>query len=117
MYFAAIRSLDVERFVDVFAPNAVSHDPVGASPHIGHEGLRSFFAGVSAGFTALDLAEDSVFVCGTSAAIKWTGTGTGRNGKLVRFEGIDEIECDDAGKIVQVRVFWDPKPVMAVLQS
>ena len=117
MYFAAIRSLDVDRFVDVFAPDAVSHDPVGASPHVGHEGIRSFFAGVSAAFSELDLSEADVFVCGTSAATKWTGSGTGRNGKQVRFEGIDVFECDDTGKIVQVRVFWDPKPVMAVLQS
>ena len=29
-YFAAIRAMDVERWVDTFDTNAVSHDPVGA---------------------------------------------------------------------------------------
>jgi len=26
------------------------------------------------------------------------------------------IDCDEAGKIVLVRAFWDPAPVMAALQ-
>jgi len=41
----------------------------------------------------------------------------GQNGKSVTFAGVDVIDCDAEGKIVLVRAFWDPGPVMAVLQS
>jgi steroid Delta-isomerase len=34
----------------------------------------------------------------------------------VTFEGADVLDCDEAGKIVLIRAFWDPAPVMAALQ-
>jgi steroid delta-isomerase len=63
------------------------------------------------------LTEDNVFINGNPAAVKWTGGGKGHNGKPVTFEGIDVIECNDAGKIVSVHAYWDPGPVMATIQS
>jgi len=114
-YFAAIRAMDVERWVNIFDANAVSHDPVGTPPMRGHEALRQFLTQVNSGFETIGLTEDSVFVNGNSAAAKWTGKGKGRNGKS--FEGIDVIECNDEGKIVSVHAYWDPGPVMAVIQS
>ena len=116
-YFAAIRAMDVERCVAVFAPDAVQHDPVGTPPNVGHAAIRAFFTGIFAGFEEVGLTEDVVFANGSSGAAKWTGKGVGRNGKSVKFEGVDVIDCDEAGKILMVRAFWDPAPVMAVLQS
>jgi steroid delta-isomerase len=116
-YFAAIRAMDAERWANTFDANAVSHDPVGTPPLHGHEALRQFLTQVNSGFESLGLTEDSVFINGNSAAVKWTGKGTGRNGKSVTFEGIDVIDCNDEGKIVLVRAYWDPGPVMATIQS
>ena len=116
-YFAAIRAMDVERWVNTFDANAVSHDPVGTPPMHGHEALRQFLTQVNSGFDSLALTEDNVFINGNSAAVKWTGKGIGRNGKSVTFEGVDVIECNEAGKIVTVHAYWDPAPVMATVQS
>jgi steroid Delta-isomerase len=116
-YFAAIRAMDAERWANTFDANAVSHDPVGTPPLHGHEALRQFLTQVNSGFESFGLTEDSIFINGNSAAVKWTGKGTGRNGKSVTFEGIDVIDCNDEGKIVLVRAFWDPGPVMATIQS
>ena len=116
-YFAAIRAMDADRWVATFTPDAVSHDPVGAPPHRGHQALHSFLSGVGSMFDELALTEDSVFVNGDSAAVKWTGTGLGKNGAKVAFEGIDVIECNPEGKIVLVHAFWDPGPVLAAVQS
>ncbi len=116
-YFASIRSMDVERFVSAFAPNATSHDPVGAPPHHGHEALRSFLSGVFSLVDSIGLTEQSVFLAGNSAAVKWNGKGVGKNGKSVNFEGIDVLEFDSEGKIILVHAYWDPAPVLAVLQS
>jgi steroid Delta-isomerase len=115
-YFAAIRAMDVERCVAVFAPDAEQHDPVGVPPNIGHEAIRAFFTQIVSGFQLIGLTEDGVYANGNSAAVKWTGKGIAHNGKSVTFEGIDVIDCNDAGKIVMVRAFWDPAPVMAALQ-
>ena len=116
-YFAAIRAMDVERSVAVFAPDAEQHDPVGAPVNVGHDAIRAFFTQIYGGFKTVGLTENNVFVNGTSAAVKWTGEGVAHNGKSVSFEGVDVIDCDESGKIVQVRAFWNPTPVMAVLQS
>jgi steroid delta-isomerase len=116
-YFAAIRAMDVERWVNTFDANAVSHDPVGAPPMHGHEALRQFLTQINSGFDSLALTEDNVFINGNSAAVKWTGKGLGRNGKSVTFEGVDVIECNDSGKIVTVHAYWDPGPVMATIQT
>jgi steroid delta-isomerase len=116
-YFAAIRAMDVERWVATFAPDAVSHDPVGAPPHQGHAGLRQFLTGVLSLFESAGLTEDSVFIAGNSAAVKWTGRGVGRNGRSVSFEGIDVIEFNEEGKIVSVRAFWDPGPTVTAVTT
>ncbi len=116
-YFTAIRAMDTERCVALFAPDAEQHDPVGAPANVGHDAIRAFFTSIFTGFQTVGLTEKHVFVNGASAAVKWTGNGVGRNGKPVSFEGIDVIDCDHEGKIVLVRAFWDPSPVMSVLQS
>ena len=116
-YFAAIRAMDTDRCVAVFAPDAEQHDPVGAPVNVGHEAIRAFFVGIFTGFRTVGLTENNVFVNGTSAAVKWTGEGIGQNGKPVSFEGVDVIDCNEEGKIVLVRAFWNPAPVMSILQS
>ena len=116
-YFAAIRAMDPDRWTQVFAEYAVSYDPVGTPPLRGHEALRQFLTQICSGFTTIGLTEDNVFINDNSAAVKWTGKGIGRNGKSVSFEGVDVIQCDESGKIVLVNTYWDPGPVMAIIQS
>jgi steroid delta-isomerase len=116
-YFSAIRAMDVDRWIDTFAPDAESHDPVGAAPLLGHAALREFLTGMFSLFESVELTEDHVFVVGNSAAVKWTGQGLGRNGSNVTFEGIDVIECNQDGKIASLRAYWNPAPVIATVQS
>ena len=57
---------------------------------------------------SIDLTEQSVFICGNSAAVKWVGKGRSHAGKDFSFEGIDVIDCDENGKIVKVYPSVDP---------
>jgi len=116
-YFGALKTLDVDRYVNSFAPGAEAHDPVGAPPHQGHEALRQFLTSIKGAWQSAGLTTDSVFVCGNQAAVKWTGSGVGLNGKSITFEGIDVVACNDAGKITSLHAYWDPGPVMAALQG
>lgn len=115
-YFAAIRSMDAARCAALFAEDAVQHDPVGTPPNVGYEAILAFFTNVLSSFQTLDLKEDAVFVNGSSAAAKWTGIAVSPDDKTVTFEGVDVIDCNEEGKIVLVRAFWDAAPVMAILE-
>ena len=116
-YFAAIRAMDVNSWLATFAEDAVSHDPVGAPPMRGHAALRQFFEGIAGAFEQVGIFEDHVYVVGNEAAVKWTGRGTGKNGREVTFEGIDIFEVNDDGKIQTLRGYWQPAAMMAQLQS
>src|SRR6266545_1939390 len=67
-YFAAIRAMDEQAWVNTFAEDAISYDPVGAPPIIGHQSLREFFQTITAAFKEVGLTEDEVFIAGNGAA-------------------------------------------------
>ena len=116
-YFSAIRAMDVERYVQTFAEDAVVEDPVGSPPLRTQDARRQFLTGINSLFQSVDLIEEHVYANGDSVAVKWIGKGVGRNGKAVSFEGIDVIDCNAVGKIQTVRAFWDPAPVMQAVQA
>jgi steroid delta-isomerase len=116
-YFRAIREMDLEAWLATFAIDAVSHDPVGGQPLKGHDSLRQFFTGIAGAFDTVGLTEDSVFISGEGAAVKWTGRGVGKNDREVSFEGIDVFEFNDAGKIQTMWAYWNPAAMMAELQG
>ena len=116
-YFAAIRAMNCDAWVATFAPDATSYDPVGAPPTVGHDAHRQVFNAIAGAFDKVGITEDHVFIAGNGAAVKWTGRGTGKNGRDVKFEGIDIFEFNEAGKIQTVRAYWNPAEVMMQLQG
>ncbi len=114
-YFKALRAMDQQAWVNTFAADAISYDPVGAPPTKGHQKLGEFFQTITAAFKEVDLTEDQVFVAGNSAAVKWTGSGVSRAGRKVHFEGIDVFEVNEAGKIQSLRAYWNPAEMVAQL--
>ena len=115
-YFAAIRALDPERWANTFTPDAISEDPVGAPPIVGHEALKNFLGHIKTSFASVSLAEDTVTVEGPTATVNWTGKAIAHDGRIVDFTGLDVITCNEAGKITNVKAYWDPTPVMAIAQ-
>ncbi len=109
--------MDVDAVVSCFHPDAISHDPVGTPALIGHDAIRGFFTNIFSAFEKVGLTEDCVFIGSNTGAVKWTGEGIGKNGKPVEFEGIDIIQSNEAGQIVLLHAYWDPAPVMKILQS
>jgi steroid delta-isomerase len=114
-YFAALRAMDEQAWINTFAADAVSNDPVGAPPIVGHQKIREFFQSVTAAFKEVGLTENDVFIVGHTAAVKWTGRGISKQGRDVRFEGIDIIQLNEAGKIQTVHAYWNPAEMMAQL--
>jgi len=114
-YFAATRQLDGAAWLATFAPDAVSYDPVGGTPLVGHEAIGKFFENITSLFTSVGLTEEFVHIVGNEVAVKFIGAGTGKNGKHVTFEGIDIFEINPEGKIQTLRAYWDPAAVIAEL--
>ena len=116
-YFAAIRRMDPDAWVACFTEQATSFEPGASAPLQGHAALRQFLVGVLGAFQKLGLTEDHVFSSGNRVAVKFTGRGTGKNGRQVVFEGIDVFEINQDGKIQTMWGYWDPAPMMAQLQG
>ena len=114
-YFLAIRAMDAEAFANTFAEDATTFDPVGAPAITGRDAIREFLASICKNFKSVRLTEESVFVAGNGAAVKWVGKGTSATGKDVKFEGIDVFEINADGKIQTVRAYWNPSEMIAQL--
>jgi len=114
-YFLAIRAMDPEAFANCFAEDGTTNDPMGSPPITGRAAIRDFLASICKNFKEVGLTEDSVFVAGNGAAVKWTGKGTSANGKAVNFEGIDVFEVNADGKIQKVWAYWNPAEMIAQL--
>ena len=114
-YFAALRAMDQQAWVNTFAEDGVSYDPVGAPAINGHQRLAEFFQTITAAFKEVGLTEDHVFIAGNSAAVKWTGRGTSKQGRAVHFEGIDVLTVNEAGKIETLQAYWNPAEMVAQL--
>ena len=114
-YFAAIRAMNEQAWIDTFAEDAVSHDPVGAPAMVGHQSLREFFQTITSAFKEVGLTEDEIFIAGNGAAVKWTGRGISQRGRKVHFEGIDVFEVNEAGKIQTLHAYWNPAEMMSQL--
>jgi steroid Delta-isomerase len=114
-YFLAIRAMDPEAFSNTFAEDGTTRDPVGTPGITGRAAIREFLESICKNFKSVALTEDSVFVAGNGAAVKWTGKGTSANGKEVKFEGIDVFEINQDGKIQNVWAYWNPAEMIAQL--
>jgi len=107
--------MDPEAFANAFAEDGTTHDPHGSTAITGRVALREFFQSICENFKSVGLTEDSIFVAGDGAAVKWTGKGTSTNGREVNFEGIDVFEVNQDGKIQTVHAYWNPGEMVAQL--
>ncbi len=114
-YFQALRAMDQQAWVNTFAADAISYDPVGAPPTKGHQKLGEFFQTITAAFKEVGLTEDQVFIAANGAAVKWTGRGISKAGRKVHFEGIDVFEVNEAGKIQSLQAYWNPAEMVGQL--
>jgi steroid delta-isomerase len=109
--------MDANAVAEAFAPDGESNDPVGTPPHTGREAIREFMQGTMLQTERLATTPEKLFIAGDSAAFTWTVQLTLKNGRSVTFEGIDVIRVNDEGKIQRLDAYWDPAPVLAILQD
>lgn len=116
-YFGAIRASNTQAWAGTFADGALVYDVTGDPGQAGRIGLRQFFTSHRGMFESLSLTEDDVVIAGDKAAVKWTGRGAGKNGREVRFEGVNVFEIGPEGKIRLAWSYWNPEAVIAQIQA
>ena len=82
-YLENISAMNAEGWVDNFAKDALSYDPVGEPPTLVHEGFQEFIGQLKAIFTKFEATKDSIFIAGNEAALKWTMRGVSKTQKTV----------------------------------
>jgi len=117
LYYRSIRVYDVDGFVSLFASDGVSHDPVGAPPHVGHDGVRAFLTGVLGLCEQLDIAPVETVFYQNSAAVAWSAFAIGKNGSRTEFGGIDVFTFDRDLRIASLYAFWEAAPLMKALAA
>ncbi len=116
-YFDHMGTMNPEGWVEYFAEDALSYDPVGHPPTKIHEGFREFFGQLQAVFEQLEATIEHIFIAGNEAAVKWTIRAKSKAGRSVTFEGITIFEINESGKIQTTRAYWEPAALVAQLRG
>lgn len=116
-YFDSVGSLNVQRFVDNFAPDGVLEDPVGTPPLQGTSAIGAYFAGIIAPFSQIKPKVQEVIVRGQEAAVNWKLHLTTTTGKKITIDGMGVFKFNQAGKLESVREFFDLEAFLAQLQN
>ena len=110
-YVDAYRRNDKQACIDLFAPDAVWHDPVGEPPHVGHEGIGEFWDQGHAMAESIELVPSDIIVCANQAAMVFeihvTIAARSRQPMVMEMDAVEIFEIDDDGLISEMRAYWD----------
>jgi steroid Delta-isomerase len=116
-YFDNMAAMNAEGWLEIFAEDAVIHDPVGDPPRLVHKDSQQFFKMLSNFFEKMELSKDDIFIVKNGAAVKWTMQVVAKNDRHATTEGISIFEINSNGKIDKVSSYWDEAALMAKLKG
>ncbi|GFE72104.1 nuclear transport factor 2 family protein [Chroococcus sp. FPU101] len=116
-YYSNLAAINLPQWLDTLDENALICDPVGTPPLNLAQDADKFFNILANFYQKFEINQDSVFVAGNSAAIKWTMQVTAKNSKTATVEGISTFEINEQGKIIKVLSYWDEMAMKAKLAS
>jgi steroid Delta-isomerase len=111
-YVDSYRRNDKQACIDLFAADAIWHDPVGEPPHVGHEGVGAFWDQARVLAESIELVPSDVVVCANEAAMVFEihvtlATGEGEPPATMIMDAVEVFVIDDDGKIAELRAYWD----------
>jgi steroid delta-isomerase len=105
-YVDGYRRVDRAAVLALFRDDAVWHDPVGAPPHVGHEGIGAFWDQAHAMAERIELVPSSVIVCGDDAAMVFEIRATVGGNEMI-FDAVEIFTLGDDAKISLLKAYWD----------
>jgi hypothetical protein len=103
-YFEATRSNDAQRWASCFSPNAIVDDPVGSLTLTSPEAILAQGRAFVAAFETVGLEAEFLHTIGYEAVAYWIGRGVTKEGRRVRFEGINLFKFDEDGLILNLKM-------------
>jgi len=116
-YFASLVSLDVQRYVNNFAPDGALEDPVGTPPIQGTQAIAAYIGAIFPQIREGKSHIQEVIVCGQEAAVNWKLRLKTTAGRVIIIDGMGVFKFNSQGKIQSVREFFDLAEVSAQLQG
>lgn len=117
IYFDNMSVMNAKGWLEIFAEDAVIHDPVGSPPRLAHKNSEQFFKILSNLFKEIKLSKDDIFFVKNGAAVKWTMQVVTKTDQHITAEGISIFEMNGVGKIQKVSSYWDEAAMMAKLKD
>jgi steroid delta-isomerase len=106
-YVDSYRRNDKQACLDLFAPDAVWHDPVGEPPHVGHEGIAAFWDQTRTLAESIVLEPKDVIVCANQAAMVFEIHVTLAGGAGMVMDAVEVFVLDDDARISGLSAYWD----------
>ena len=106
-YVDSYRRNDKQACIELFAADAVWHDPVGEPPHVGHEGVGAFWDQARALAKSIELVPSDVIVCANQAAMVFEIHANLAGGSGMVIEAVEIFVLDDDTRISQLSAYWD----------
>lgn len=112
-YFLALKNRDRAAYLACFTPDAEVHDPYGARPFLGTEGLHKFMDGFERTWASFAIIPGHSFAAGDRVAVSWQTEAASKQGKTAVFAGIDVFTLAEDGRISRLEGYWDFKAMVA----
>ena len=105
-YIASVNANDKDAFLAHFDPEAVWHDPVGAPPHVGWEGIGAFWDQTRSLAQRFEMIIDDLLVCGDEAAARLR-IQVDFDGGSMEMDVIETFLAGPDGRFALVKAYWD----------
>lgn len=122
--YAAVAAGDLDRWLTVYAEDAVLEDPVGPSMfdpegrgHRGHDGIRAFWELAIAPIETFSFVIHDSHANGRTCANVGTITTRFGDGTVVDTDLVMVYTVDDDGRVASMRAFWEPERAMATARK
>jgi steroid delta-isomerase len=106
-YVDSYRRADKQACLDLFAPDAVWHDPVGEAPHVGHEGIGAFWDQTRSLAESIVLEPKDVIVCANQAAMVFEINVNLAGGSGMAIDAVEIFVLDGDARIAELSAYWD----------
>lgn len=116
-YFDNMAAMNAKGWLEIFAEDAVIHNPVGNPPKLVHKHSEQFFKILSNLFRKIELSKDNIFFIKNGAAVKWTMQVATKTDQHITAEGISIFEMNGIGKIQKVSSYWDEAAMKTKLKG
>ena len=110
-YVDSYRRSDRQACIDLFAPDAQWHDPVGQPPHVGHAGVGAFWDEARVLAESIELVPSDIIVCANQAAMVFQIhvklAGGDPKPTIMEMDAVEIFVVDDDCHISELRAYWD----------